>query len=132
MILLSNAENFEGSFHMLCVRQSKVSWRTALLSCILAISTGSISGPDLSFGLCIQGMAFPNIWASFSCCPSLFSFILNATKTYLSTFPFKPSPLPFIHSALHPATQKIQFSFFQAFRIQMAHCSLEPAIYASH
>lgn len=132
-----NIANFGGKIHnVMCKKQSEVRWKTILLSCILTISTGSIPGHDLSFGLCIQVMAFSNISSSLFRCPGLFSlcyFILNATKTYLFTFPFKPSPLPFFfHSALHPTTQKIQFSSFQAFWIQMTYCSLEPAICASH
>lgn len=115
-----NIANFGGKIHnVMFKKQSEVRWKTILLSCILTISTGSIPGHDLSFGLCIQVMAFSNISSSLFCCPGLFSlcyFILNATKTYLFTFPFKPSPLPFFSIPLFiPLHKRFNFLPFKLF-----------------
>jgi len=63
-----NIENFRGNIHnVMSKKQPEVRSRTAFLSCILTISTGSISGHNLSFGLYIQAMAFSKISASLSC-----------------------------------------------------------------
>lgn len=132
-----NIANFRGNIHnVMCKKQPEVRSRTALLSCILTISTGSISGHDLSIDLCIQAMAFSNISASLSCLllvcfPCVILYWMQQRQIFLLSS-LNPLLFHFLHSALHPTTQKIQFSSFQAFWIQMTHCSLQPAICASH